>query len=323
MSSAPYMPFFVSDYLGDTGHLNTEQHGAYLLLIFHYWQTRKALRDDDGRLAVIAKLSRRQWIKNRPLIQEFFEVKNGVWTHRRIELELQIFEEKLKKNVQAGKISARKRNFQFSSKKPLENNETPRTDVRTDVRTDADFSFERSLNGRSNHPDPVLDKEINKQAILENTNHVERARPVGDSPQVLIFPKIEEKKSELPKSGSAEVQAVFAYWQEVHNHPQAKLDQKREKAILARLREGYTVERIQAAIRGIRGSPHHMGQNDRATVYDDIELICRSGANVDRFADMEAQKNGERPERLTGERAKIARNLEEIRAYAVSQGVFD
>ena len=30
-----------------------------------------------------------------------------------------------------------------------------------------------------------------------------------------------------------------------------------------------------------------MGQNERGTIYDDIELICRDGKNVDRFADAE------------------------------------
>jgi hypothetical protein len=87
---------------------------------------------------------------------------------------------------------------------------------------------------------------------------------------------------------------LFTYWQEQLQHPQARLDASRRKVIAARLKEGYEPERIKQAIRGIKLSPHNMGQNDRNTHYDDIELICRTGKNIDRFADMDGGGQCER-----------------------------
>ena len=88
-------------------------------------------------------------------------------------------------------------------------------------------------------------------------------------------------KSTVPPSG--ETAEVFAYWQIAMGHPQARLDAKRERAIKARLKDGYTVAQLCIAIDGCKLSPHHMGQNDSRTVYDDVELICRDGPKVDKF----------------------------------------
>jgi uncharacterized protein YdaU (DUF1376 family) len=78
------MPLYVGDYLADTMHLSTEEHGAYLLLIFHYWQCR-GLPTADEQLARIARVSLAKWKKIRPVIAEFFD--EG-WKHPRIEEEL-------------------------------------------------------------------------------------------------------------------------------------------------------------------------------------------------------------------------------------------
>ena len=104
--------------------------------------------------------------------------------------------------------------------------------------------------------------------------------PVGCADVARAIPSPERRKE--PRA-SQDVQDVFSHWQQVMNHPQARLDEKRAKAIGKRLADGYTVADLRRAVVGCRLTPHNMGQNDQRTVYDDIELICRDGPHVDRF----------------------------------------
>ena len=81
----PWFPFWPGDYLADTAHLSTLEHGAYLLLIFHYW-INGGLPVDDEALARIARLPLKSWRAIRPTIEKFFEMPG--WRHRRIEADL-------------------------------------------------------------------------------------------------------------------------------------------------------------------------------------------------------------------------------------------
>jgi len=80
------MPVFIGDYLADTMHLSTEQHGAYLLLLFHLWR-RGSLRDEDAVLAQISGLGESAWKQHRPVLAEFFRIHGGLWQHARVEKE--------------------------------------------------------------------------------------------------------------------------------------------------------------------------------------------------------------------------------------------
>jgi uncharacterized protein YdaU (DUF1376 family) len=94
----PWMPLYVGDYLGDTGHLTTAQHGAYLLLMMHYWR-KGELPDDDRQLSKITKLPLRTWGDYRPVLQQFF---HSGWKHKRIDAELERLMRVSEKRASAG-----------------------------------------------------------------------------------------------------------------------------------------------------------------------------------------------------------------------------
>jgi uncharacterized protein YdaU (DUF1376 family) len=94
-----WMPLYVGDYLRDTRDLNTLQHGAYLLLIMHYWQ-HDALPSDDARLAAITGLSVAQWRRIREPVQAKF---SEGWRHKRIEAELVKLDRAFMQRRQAGR----------------------------------------------------------------------------------------------------------------------------------------------------------------------------------------------------------------------------
>ncbi len=85
MTSRPiWMPLYVADYLRDTRHLTTLQHGAYLLLIMEYWSKGK-LPSTDAERARVTAMTPKQWLSNRLTLAALFEPD---WRHPRIDREL-------------------------------------------------------------------------------------------------------------------------------------------------------------------------------------------------------------------------------------------
>jgi uncharacterized protein YdaU (DUF1376 family) len=85
MTSHPiWMPLYIADYVRDTRHLTTLQHGAYLLLIMEYW-TKGRVPGTDAERARVTGMTRKQWRSNRLAIASLF---GPDWQHERIEREL-------------------------------------------------------------------------------------------------------------------------------------------------------------------------------------------------------------------------------------------
>jgi len=82
--SAIWMPLYIGDYLSDTLHLSTLEHGAYMLLLMHYWRNGGPIQNDKASLENITHVA---W-KNLTHVLAFFTVEKGRLTHKRVEQEL-------------------------------------------------------------------------------------------------------------------------------------------------------------------------------------------------------------------------------------------
>lgn len=119
MSERPYMKLWISDYLGDTKHLSTEEHGAYLLLLFAMWNASGYLPNDPKVLARIAGLTPFKWAKVSPTLDPFFLSDGERITQKRLLSELSHC-----KNISEVRSKAR-------AARPLKNKEPPPTIVPT------------------------------------------------------------------------------------------------------------------------------------------------------------------------------------------------
>jgi uncharacterized protein YdaU (DUF1376 family) len=106
---AVWMPFYTSDYLVATTHLNTEQHGAYMLLIMAAWHNGGTITSDEEHLQAITKLSPEQWIKSNKTLQKFFSISRDYWTHGRVKEEFDKASVLIDAKSKAGRVGAKSR----------------------------------------------------------------------------------------------------------------------------------------------------------------------------------------------------------------------
>lgn len=115
MADAPFMQLYVADYLGDTRHLTTEQHGAYLLLLMTMWRNGGTLPNDPRKLARIAGVNARRWHILADDVMAFFDVVGDEITQNRLKREHEKAVSKREKRIASGSLGGKA--------KALKNNE--------------------------------------------------------------------------------------------------------------------------------------------------------------------------------------------------------
>ncbi|GLQ78964.1 hypothetical protein GCM10007881_24810 [Mesorhizobium huakuii] len=102
MSERPFMQLYVSDFVGDTLQLSTEQIGAYMLILMAMWNAGGRLPDDDAKLARVARLSLKRWRAISADLLSFFEREAGEIGHKRLAKELHKAQVKSEARAAAG-----------------------------------------------------------------------------------------------------------------------------------------------------------------------------------------------------------------------------
>src|SRR4051794_35736269 len=88
--SNPWSSFYWRDYVGDTGHLSLEEHGAYLLLMAHYYMSGKPLPANASALHRICRcMSNTDRAAIERVANEFFIRDGDVYRHSRIDREIE------------------------------------------------------------------------------------------------------------------------------------------------------------------------------------------------------------------------------------------
>lgn len=109
MTDIPGMIIWTGDYLADTGHLTTFEHGAYFLLLQAMWRNGGKLAKDGKKLALLAKMSNFHWLRIEKTIMDFMtlieEPDGSLWiTQKRLQQELNLAQARNSKRVSSGRL---------------------------------------------------------------------------------------------------------------------------------------------------------------------------------------------------------------------------
>lgn len=130
--------------------------------------------------------------------------------------------------------------------------------------------------------------------------------------------ELELAVAEVSGSGLAPDNLIFLRWQESTGRSKVVFDSKRRGVVRAALK-CYPVEDLIDAVRGWRHDPHNRGENERRTVYNDLELLLRDSAHIERFRDLERGEGPAPPPRMPTGTDMSLNWLEERRQEALRE----
>lgn len=237
----PMMPWYPKDFYAATAHLALAERYAYRTLLDYQWMLG-VLPNDPKQLARLVGASESEFADVWPIVSKKFELTEDGYRNSRLEFHRNKALEVVRSRSQGARSTNAKRYAQQSLSDTV-----------------SEPGATRSSDAQRSHPNPNPNPNPHEEII-----HVEGGSKLNGS-----------------HAKDPAIAEVFEHWRTVHRHPHSKLDAKRRKLILDRLKEGYTVEQLKTSISGYLLSAHHMGQNDKSAVYDSLELLLRDAKHVD------------------------------------------
>lgn len=106
MSDIPYLPLYINDYEGDTAHLSLEEDGAYSRLIRLCWRTSGCSVPNDPAWIMKRMRANENEYNDiiKPVITEYFTIKNGRVFQKRLQQEF----DKVSAKIKAQKLNGKK-----------------------------------------------------------------------------------------------------------------------------------------------------------------------------------------------------------------------
>lgn len=212
MAALPYMQLYVADYLADTAHLSTLEHGAYLLLIFNYWQRGKPFEAKDERtlnrrLASVARMDEQTFNEVRETLADFFECTATEWRHKRIDVDLEAVNSKSVKARAAGKASGKARKNKGIEQTP---NERSADDQRTLNHTEADTEADIDTDTQKREK-PQKRKRFVRPSLSDVQQYIREIGGTTDGQQFIDF--YESKGWKVGKNPMADWKACVRTWE--------------------------------------------------------------------------------------------------------------
>src|ERR1700730_7187726 len=121
-----WMPLYIADYLAGTAHLSTVEHGAYLLLLMHYW-SKGAPPSNDEIARRVTRMTSHQWAKSLPILKSLF---SEGWRHERLETEIaKVIEKSVTASANARRSHEVRKQFAPESQDTIKNQSQTHIDV--------------------------------------------------------------------------------------------------------------------------------------------------------------------------------------------------